>query len=76
MSIPYMYHRICDSVVELHIHYVLTKLPSIVNVVLHTRLIHMCKLRDDSVPLFIGMVILIRLTYTRIKFLASETSPY
>jgi hypothetical protein len=69
-----MYHRICDSVVELHIHYVLTKLPSIVNVV--PRLINMCKLRDDSVPLFIGMVILIRLTYTQIKFLASETSPY
>ena len=72
----YIYHRICDSVVELYVYVVLTSLSLVAEVVLDTRLRLMCKSADDSVPLVMGMVMLIRLTRTRLKCLASQTDPY
>ena len=71
-----MYHRIRDSVVELYILVVHTRLSLVVEVVLDTRLRLMCKSTDDSVPLVMGMVMLIRLTRTRLKCLASWTDPH
>ena len=72
----YMYHRIRDSVVELYIHIVHTRLSLVVEVVLDIRLRLMCKSTDDSVPLVMGMVMPIRLTQTWLKCLASWTDPH
>ena len=70
-----IYHRIRDSVVELYAYVVHTNLSLVIEVVLDTRLRLMCKSADDSVPLVMGMVMLIRLTRTRLKCLASRTDP-
>jgi hypothetical protein len=55
----YIYHQIRDSVVELYAYVVQVNLSLVIEVVLDTRLRLMCKSADDSVPLVMGMVILI-----------------
>jgi hypothetical protein len=69
-----IYHRI-RSVVELYAYVVHANFSLVIEVVLDTRLRLMCKSAEESVPLFMGMVMLIRLTQTRLKCLASQTDP-
>jgi hypothetical protein len=65
-----------DSIVELYAYVVQVNLSLVIEVVLDTRLRLMCKSAEDSVPLVMGMVILIRLTRTRLKCLGSRIDPH
>jgi uncharacterized membrane protein len=69
------YHRIRDSVVKLYAYVVHAILSLVIEVTLDTQLRLMCKWADDSVLLVMGMVMLIRLTRTQLKCLASRTDP-
>ena len=53
-----MHHLICDSIVELCIHVVHTRLSLVIEVVLDAQLRLMCMSANDSVPLVMGMVML------------------
>jgi hypothetical protein len=70
------YHRICDSVVELCTYIIHTRLSLVVKVVSDTQPRLMYKFADDSVPLVMGMVMLIQLTLTLLKCLAGRAGPY
>jgi hypothetical protein len=70
------YHRICDSVVELCTYIIHTILSLVGMVVSDTQPRLKCKLADDSVPLVMGMVMLIQLTLALLKCLAGGAGPY
>jgi hypothetical protein len=71
----YMYHRIRDSVLELHIYIFHTKLFLVVEVVLDKQLRLICKSTNDSAPLVMIMVMLIQLTGKWLKYLVNQTKP-
>jgi hypothetical protein len=70
-----MYHRICDLVVELCTYIVHARLSLVSKVVPDTQPRLMCKLADDTIPLVMGMVMLIQLTLL-LKCLAGRVDPY
>jgi hypothetical protein len=73
----YMYHQICYLAVELCIFIVHTMLSLVGKVVPDTQPRLICKLADDTILLAMGMhVMLIWLTLTCLKWLASRTGPY
>jgi hypothetical protein len=71
----YMYYRIRDSVLKLHIYIVHTELFLVVDVVLDKQLRLIGKSTNDSVPLVMIMVMLIWLTGKWLKYLANQTKP-
>jgi hypothetical protein len=71
-----MYHRICDSVVELCAYIIHIRMSLAGKIVPNTQPRLMCEWVDYSVPLVMGMVMLIQLTLALQKYLAGRTNPY
>jgi hypothetical protein len=73
----FMYHQMCISVVELCTYIVLTRFSLVSKDVQDTQPRLICKLAGDSIPLVMGMVImLIQLTLTWLKCLVGQIDTY